>query len=208
MAVVQSPPEQRVVLHHVSWQTYQGLLRDHESSSAPRFAYDTGTLEILMPLPEHEGFSRFIEFLLAVVEEETGARIYNFGSTTFSREDLQKGFEADTCFYIANAAHVRGKARLDLRTDPPPDLVVEIHITHPSLEKLPIYARIGVPEVWRYIAGSMEILLLDGDTYRQAAQSQAVPVVTTAALSRLVNESRGLSQGEWLRQVRAWLHQP
>jgi len=206
LAIVQSPPASRVILHQVSWQTYQGLLRDHESRSTPRFAYDNGTLEIMTPLPDHEQYSRFIEFLLAVVEEETGTKVYNFGSTTFSREDLQKGFEADTCFYIAHASHVRGKPRLDLHTDPPPDLVVEIDITHPSLEKLPIYAQIGVPEVWRYAAGRMEILLLEGDAYRPAPQSRAVPVVTTAALSRLVDESTGLSQGEWLRQVRAWLH--
>lgn len=208
MATIQSLPEQRTVMHQVSWATYQGLLHDHESRSSPRFAYDRGTLEIMTPLPEHERYSRFIEFLLAVVEEEIGIKVYNFGSTTFSREDVQQGFEADTCFYIEHASRVRGKARIDLHVDPPPDLVVEIDITNPSLEKLPIYAQLGVPEVWRYVGGSMQILLLESGGCRQAQRSRAVPLMTADALSRLVGESTGLSQGEWLRQVRTWIREP
>ena len=205
MVTTQDATAERTILHHVSWETYQHLLRDHENSSAPRFAYDRGTLEIMTPLIEHESYSQFIGFLLAVVEEATGTKLYNYGSTTFSREDLQKGFEADTCFYIKNIDRVRGKARLDLHVDPPPDLVVEIDITHPSLNKLPIYAQIGVPEVWRYTAAGMEILLLSGDRYLPAQSSRAVPILTADALTRLVRASRGLSQAEWLRLAREWV---
>jgi Uma2 family endonuclease len=205
MVTTQDATAERTILHHVSWETYQHLLRDHENSSAPRFAYDRGTLEIMTPLIEHESYSQFIGFLLAVVEEATGTKLYNYGSTTFSREDLQKGFEADTCFYIKNIDRVRGKARLDLHVDPPPDLVVEIDITHPSLNKLPIYAQIGVPEVWRYTAAGLEILLLSGDCYLPAQSSRAVPILTADALTRLVRASRGLSQAEWLRLAREWV---
>lgn len=202
MVTTQRPPEQRVILHHVSWETYRRLLQDFENSSAPRLTYDRGTLEIMTPLPEHEEYGRFFEFVLAAVEEATGAKVYSFGSTTFSREDLEQGFEADACFYIQNGSRVRGKDRLDLHVDPPPDLVIEIDITHPSLRKLPIYAQIGVPEVWRYVAGAVEILLLDGDHYSEVPRSRALPTVTAQALTGLVRASRGLSQAERLRLAR------
>jgi hypothetical protein len=83
--------------------------------------------------------------------------------------------------------------------------VVEIDITHPSLNKLPIYAQIGVPEVWRYAAAGMEILLLSGDHYLPAQSSRAVPVLTADALTGLVRASRGLSQAGWLRLAREWV---
>jgi Uma2 family endonuclease len=202
MVTMQSPPDQRMILHHVSWETYQRLLQDFENSSAPRLTYDRGTLEIMTPLPEHEGYGRFFEFVLAAVEEATGAKVYSFGSTTFSRDDLQQGFEADACFYIQNGSRVRGKDRLDLHVDPPPDLVIEIDMTHPSLPKLPIYAQVGVPEVWRYVAGAVEILVLDGEQYVQVPSSRALPIVTAQMLTALVRASRGLSQAERLRLAR------
>ncbi len=91
MVKTESPAEQRMILHHVSWETYQRLLCDYEDSSALRFTYDQGTLEIMTPQIEHEGFNRFIQLLLIAVEEVTGTELYNYGSTTLSREDLQKG---------------------------------------------------------------------------------------------------------------------
>jgi len=208
MVTTQSPPEQRVILHDVSWETYQRLLQDFANSSAPRLAFDEGTLEIMTPLPEHEGYGEFIKLFLLAVEEMTGTKMYNFGSTTFSREDLQKGFEADACFYIRNGPLVRGKDRIDLRVDPPPDLVIEIDLTHPSLQKLPIYAQIGVPEVWRYAAGDIAMLLLHGDRYVQTPRSRALPMVTAGALTSLVRASTGLSQAEWLHLAREWLSAP
>lgn len=72
------------------------------------------------------------------------------GSKTFKREDLLKGFEPDSCFYIQHVEAISGKDEVDLNTDPPPDLVIEIDITSPSLPRLPIFAGVGVPEVWRY----------------------------------------------------------
>ncbi len=83
--------------------------------------------------------------------------------------------------------------------------MVEIDITHASLNKLPIYAQIGVPEVWRYTGGAMVILLLSADRYVPAQSSRAVPVVTADALTRLVKASAGLSQAGWLRLAREWV---
>jgi len=177
---------------------------DHADSSAPRFAYDRGTLEITSPVAEHEEPNRAIALLEEVVAEELGLDLRNLGSTTLKREDARRGVEPDACFYIWNEPRVRGKAGIDLALDPPPDLVVEIDITSPSLDKLPIYARLGVPEVWRYDENGVTILRLAGEAYVAAAESAALPPLTGAVLSRFVAESKRLPRTAWLRALRTW----
>src|SRR5262249_51872696 len=99
MASVLYVPDQRMILRNVSWETYERLLADHRDCSAPRFTYDRGTLEIMSPLPEHEESNRTLALLVEVVAEERELDIRNLGSTTFKREDLERGFEPDSCFY-------------------------------------------------------------------------------------------------------------
>ena len=174
METVKSPAEQRILLSNVSWETYERLLEDHRDSSAPRFTFDRGMLEIISPSPEHEKFNRRIAQLVLAVTEEMGIESEDLGSTTFRREDLEHGFEPDSCFYIQNEERVRGKDRIDLSVAPPPDLVIDI--TSPSINKLPIYARLGVPEVWRYDGEKLEILKLGSDGYAAVAESTPSPL--------------------------------
>lgn len=193
-----------MVLHGVSWRTYESLLADHTDSSAPRFAYDRGMLEIMSPTPEHEKINRTINLFVEVFAEEMGLDTGNFGSTTFRREDLERGFEPDSCFYIQNEEIVRGKARLDLTVDPPPDLVIEIDITNPSLNKFPIYARLGVPEVWRYDGEKVAVFRPEAEGYIEAPKSVALPSLSAEVISRFVGESKAAGRTAWLRKVREW----
>src|SRR5882724_6107193 len=147
MAAVLGPPEQKVILNGVSWNTYEQLLTDLENQNAPRLTYDRGLLEITRPSGEHERYNRAVALLVEVLAEELNIDVDNLGSTTFRREDIERGLEPDSCFYIQNVDKVRGKARIDLTTDPSPDLVIEIDITSGSLDKFPIYAQVGVPEI-------------------------------------------------------------
>lgn len=208
MAAILNPPEQKVVLHNVRWETYECLLTDFENSSAPRFTYDRGTLEIMSPLPEHEKYNRTIAQLVEVVAEEWDLDTENLGSTTFKREDLARGFEPDSCFYIQNAERISGRTRIDLSTDPPPDLVIEIDITHSSVDKFPIYAQMGVPEVWRYDGRQMEIFALEGGAYRRRDASLALPRLNQVTLARFVEESKSLKRPSWLRALREWAREP
>lgn len=207
MVTAQRAQERRLVLYNIGWDTYERLLRDHADASAPRFTYDRGTLEIMSPLPEHERLNRAIQLLVPVIAEAIGVELDSLGSTTFNREDLQRGFEPDSCFYVQNAARVRGRDRIDLHVDPAPDIVVEIDITHPSLDKLPIYAQIGVPEVWRCVGARLEILVLAGDHYEPSSHSAAFPSVTAAALTTLLPASLELGNVAWIRRARAWAHE-
>jgi Uma2 family endonuclease len=205
MATVASPPtEQRVVLHNIAWETYESLLADHVSRSAPRFTYDRGELEILGPSTEHERDNRTLAQFVEMVAMELSVNFDNVGSMTFKREDLQQGFEPDSSFYIQNELHIRGKSQIDLMIDPPPDLVIEIEITRQAIPKLPLYASMGVPEIWRSDRGQVAILRLQESSYSESIHSAALPPITSEILTRFLAASRSLTRIEWLRQVREW----
>lgn len=202
MDTAKSPAEQRVVLRNVSWETYERLLGDHENSSAPRFAYDRGELEIMSTSPEHEKLNRRIALLVLAFTEEMGVESEGLSSTTFRREDLERGFEPDSCFYLQNEELVRDKNRIDLAIDPPPDLVIEVDITSPSINKLSIYARIGVPEAWRYDGAKLGILKLGEGEYVAVQESVIIPGLSGSVLTRLIERSKSLRRTVWVREVR------
>jgi Uma2 family endonuclease len=204
MVTVLSLPEQRVTLHNVSWETYVRLLADLQDSSAPRMTYDRGTLEIMSPSSEHERYNRTVAQIVEELAVEMDVNIDSLGSTTFRREDIDRGFEPDSCFYIRNVAHVRGKKRIDLSIDPPPDLVIEIDITSPSLDKFPIFAKVGVPEVWRFDGSKLAIYQLAGGAYLERDTSVAFPAVTATDITGFVKESETMLRPEWVRKLRAW----
>jgi Uma2 family endonuclease len=193
-----------VVLHNISWSTYESLLRDHPDAASPRFTYDRGDLSIMVTSPEHEEINRTLNLLVEMLAEEFGIESRAFGSTTYKRKDLKRGFEPDSCFYFRNEARMRGKKRLDLSVDPPPDLVLEIDITSPSLKKLPLFAAFGIPEVWRFDGKEVEILILQSGEYCGNENSLSLPNVTAEAISHFVQDSLQTGRLEWIKKVRAW----
>lgn len=208
---VKSPREQRVLLRNVSWGTYERLIAEREERGVPRFFYDRGVLEIVSPSIEHEEIGHFLMSVVyeLVVEWEINARFA--GQTTYRRVDTNGGFEPDASFYLhGNAKRVRGKADIDLDAgDPLPDLVVEVDRTSPSLDKLPIYARLGVPEVWRYVVGGRsEILRLRGVAgvagYELIHESRVLSPLTGEVLARFVEGGRKKEPAVWAREVREW----
>ena len=207
MATALSPANQTVVLEDVSWQTYEKLLGDLVDRSAPRMTYDRGVLEIMSPTPENERLNRTLAQLVEVLAEELEVETENLGSATFRREDLERGFEPDSCFYIRNADLVRGKSRLDLTVDPPPDLVIEIDITNPSVSKMPIYAQIGVPEIWRYDGTTFRIDRLAGSEYLASDKSLAFPILTVQAVSDFLAQSRSSTRLKLIRSLRTWIRE-
>jgi Uma2 family endonuclease len=124
--------EQRVIVRFVSWTTYEHLLADLSNQSSTRLTYDRGMLEIMCPLPEREEWNRTIALLVEVLAEEMRIDVRNFGSTTFRRADLARGFEPDSCFYIQHEADISGKSTIDLTVDPPPDKSSPTIFAYPS----------------------------------------------------------------------------
>jgi Uma2 family endonuclease len=134
--------------------------------------------------------------------------IQGLGSTTFKRKDVECGFEADACFYLAPKAElIRGKDSIDLLVDAPPDIVVEVNLTDSLLDKDSIFAKLGVHEVWRYDGNIMAILIRSGEGYNTSEASAAWPFITAKILESFVSEGRSLSRLEWFKKVRAWARQ-
>ena len=158
----------------------------------------------MSPSVEHEGLARTIAMIVSIVAEELEVDVLDAGSTTFKREDLERGFEPDACFYIQNECRIRGLRRIDLTVDPPPDLVIEVDITSPSLNKLPIYASIGVPEVWRHDGERLTVLRRQGDRYAEATVSGVLPPLDASVLSGFVAASWAQGRTVWMRAVREW----
>src|SRR5436309_15550281 len=158
----------------------------------------------MSPSIKHERLNRSIATLCEVIAEEWHIELDNTGSTTFKREDLARGFEPDSCFYVQNVERIRARDQIDLTVDPPPDLVIEIDISRSSLDRFPIFANIGVPEVWRYDGTCLTIFTLRAGIYQKVVASAVFPGVTSQIISRFIEESTTMPHTAWLRRVRAW----
>jgi Uma2 family endonuclease len=200
------PPGQRVLLSGVSWQEFEAILEDLGDRRASRVAYDNGTLEIMTPLPEHETNKELVSDLVKALLEELDIEFLTLGSTTFKNEEMDKGIEPDNCFYIQNEAAVRGKNRLDLTVDPPPDLALEIDVTsrtHPS-----IYEALGVLELWRFENGKLQINVLEEGKYIKCEHSQNFPhFPLIEMIPQYLSQCRTIGRNKTMRAFRAWVRE-
>jgi Uma2 family endonuclease len=152
------PPGQRLLIQDVHWPAFEAILAELGDRRVARIAYYEGILEIRMPSPEHEVDKELLGDLVKILLEESGMDCECFGSTTFKSQALSSGIEPDQCFYIQNHAQMRGKRRIDLTVDPPPDLAIEVDVT--SKTQLDAYAALGVAELWRFEQGQLQISVL------------------------------------------------
>ncbi len=204
--VAKRPSADLVIVSNISWETYERLLEDLKNQSSPRLAYDQGVLEIMSPGFEHDRANRILEAIVQIALEELDIDFEGAGSTTYKRETLKQGFEPDSSFYIQNAKRVRGKKELDMEIDPPPDLAIEIDVTNDSLDKFPLYASLGVGEVWRY-EGAIEIWILKQGRYIRQHKSAAIPVLTEKLVSNLMESSLTMERPAWSRETRRRIHE-
>jgi Uma2 family endonuclease len=198
----------RVVLYNVSWEQYETFLEASGDRPSARMAYDNGTLEIMTPLPEHEYFKEAIGDAVKDAAEELEIDYESYGSTTWRKQIKLAGVEPDNCFYFQNEAVVRGRLDLDLsKGDPPPDLVLEIDMTSKSLDRFPIYARLGVPEIWSYDSGALKIYHLQNEEYISAQLSLALPQLPIQELPQLIESHRKAGRRAIRKAVREWARQ-
>lgn len=197
--------EQRVLLSNISWQTYRRLLADLAEQSHIRMWYDQGELEIISPQFNHEFYKSSISDLGRTISLELGVEIANAGSLTLKLKKKQRGAEPDVCFYIKHEALVRGKKRVDLRKDPPPEIVFEVDITSSSIDKFDIYAGFAVLEFWRYEGGRVAIYWLHEGGYRTATHSLAFSWLTGEKITEYLDRCVEIGQSAALREFRDWL---
>jgi Uma2 family endonuclease len=197
-------PGQRVQFQDVNWQEFEAILDELGDQRACRVAYSDGVLEIRMPSPKHEKAKVLIGDMVKILLEELDIDSEGFGSSTFKRQDMAKGIEPDECFYIENAAQMIGKDQLDLTIDPPPDLAIEVDVT--SKTGLEAYQALGVPELWRFEAGQLQISLLQNGQYQDAKFSPHFPNIPIIdRVSQCVERSQTEGRSQALKAFRQWV---
>ena len=204
---IQVPPGQQVLLREVSWEEFEAILQELGDRRSSRVAYCDGILEIMTPLPEHEYFKQAISIAIEDMAETLELDYESYGSTTWRRQSKQAGVEADNCFYFQNEAIVRGRLDINLTQDPPPDLALEIDVTSKSLERFPIYARLGIPELWCYDAGILTIYHLQQEQYVEVEHSTIFPQLNIRALPQLIESHRADGRLALRRSLRAWVRE-
>jgi Uma2 family endonuclease len=191
-----------IVLTGVRWLTYKALALDLAEKPSKKLAYDQGILEIMTPLPEHEISKKLLGRVVELTTEILGLEILSLGSTTWSREDLQRGIEPDECYYILKEALVRGKLDFDLNIDPPPDLAIEIDISSSSLNRLSIYAALGISEIWRFDSRNLFIYVLTDGVYQTRERSQVLPTISRAMLLELLQRRGKIGENALIQDLR------
>lgn len=201
-------PANLIVLPNLRWETYQAIAKDFEQQPNTRLTYDCGQLEIRMPSDLHEFYKKLLGRIVETLTEALELEILSLGSMTCDRQDLAKGLEPDQCYYIQNEANVWDKEKINLQTDPPPDLAIEIDITSSSLNRFSIYASLGIPEIWHYNGKIVTLYGLDNHQYQPLDRSLAFPRLTTTELQHFLDLRRSIKENALIRQVRNWAVTP
>jgi len=196
------PAGQQVLLKDVSWEAFENLLEEWEKTGRKsRIAYSQGWMELMSPLAVHEDDKSIIGDLVKILLEELDIEFRGLGSMTLKSKKAKKAVEPDECFYIQNEALIRGKPKIDLNIDPPPDLAIEIDITNRT--QFDHYEKIGVPELWRYTEKGLEIMVLVGNAYESTATSRQFPDFDLKKLiPHYLEESKQMGRNKSLKAFR------
>jgi Uma2 family endonuclease len=206
MSLLAPAPESRVVIRNLSWRTYETLLRER-GDEGPRMAYDRGVLEIMSPSFKHESLKKLLARLIETFSLELGIEIRSAGSTTFKIRLKERGLEPDESYYVQNEERSRGK-EIDLASDPPPDLAIEIDLQHSAIDKLGVYAALGVPEVWSHDGARVVIhLLRPSGEYVEGESSAAFPQLPVGELHGFLERIDTDGETQVVRSFRAWIRE-
>ena len=169
--------ERRFVLHGVPWAAYVTLRDALDDQSGLKMTYLRGTLELMSPSTLHEDTKTIIGRLIEVWAMERDVDLRGFGGATFRREAKERGLEPDECYTLG-----------PLHEDGVPDIGIEVTVTASLVDKLAVYAGLGVPEVWEWrpSTGAIAVLRLVGDDYQPRQHSEVLPGLDAAELSRFV----------------------
>ena len=194
----------RILLHDISWESYEKL-RAEEANWHVRMAYDQGELELMRPSQEHQQIQFRLGIFLISVARVLKLHCNGLRNTTWMKPDKSVAKEADGCFYLANLERVRHKT-IDLDVDPPPDLAFEIEESRSYLDHLSIYAKIGIPEVWRFDGPALVIHQLQADgTYIESDRSLAIPCLWAKDVVRWLLKAKAAADDvQWMTHVEEW----
>ena len=196
-----------VLLYGVPWSLYERMVEEIAHRHA-RLTFDRGTLQIMSPSPEHESESHSLDHLILILAEELDLPVAAFGSMTHKRAEHEQGMEPDECYYFNHLDRVIGMRRFHAAVDPVPDLAVEVEVTHSILDRIAIYAALGIAEVWRFDGRALRVLLLSPEgTYTLADRSPRFPQFAPEELAGWILRTGEVDHIRWRRELRAWVRQ-
>jgi Uma2 family endonuclease len=199
--------EMRGVLYGVAWMDYQRFLSALGDYNL-RHTYDGWHLEMMPPRKDHNWIKSLIGRMIELLTYEFGIPIQSVGSTTLTADEVTQGVQPDEAYYIAHEPSVRGKRTYNSAIDPPPDLIVEVDVTKSSLERMPTFALLKIPEVWRHGKNQTKFFQLQADgTYLEVEQSIAFPFLRSADIQRVLDQSGQVEENALLRSFVAWAKQ-
>jgi Uma2 family endonuclease len=196
---------QSVVLHNISWNAYERIADSVQEYTPAHFTFDRGNLEIMVLSSKHESLKKVVGMLFEKLCDALYIDFWAAGSTTFRREDLERGFEPDECYYVANAQSLRGSESIDLDFDPPPDLSIEVDVSNSSLNRLDIFAAVGIPEVWRYDGDRLIIYRLNDGRYETCDLSGVIEGAESVELSELARFGQTNSRREFVNRIERYV---
>lgn len=196
-----------LVIPHVTWKQFETFLTTIVPENTLYITYDQGQLELMTPLPEHEYYKTVLSTFIEDIADNFNLDYECLGSTTWKREKYLAGIEPDNCFYFTHEPLIRGKLTLDLDTDPPPDLALEIDLTSKSINRFPVYARIGIPEIWCYDNQELKVYLLQDRDYQESSNSQLFPNLPLGEIPPLIEKFRLQGRKILRQQLKNWIQQ-
>jgi Uma2 family endonuclease len=192
--------EMRRILYGVTWQDYLRLL-DATPDLYLRHTYDEGTLEMMSPLKDHDWVGKLIARMIEALALARDIPIQSIGSTTLRASKGERGLQPDQAYYLAHESRVRCKDTYDPGKDPPPDLAIEVDVTSSSVPRMPVFARIGVPEVWRCQGGRVRFYRLkSGAKYEAVQRSAAFAFLKPADLTRFLSRRSEIGENGVVRE--------
>jgi Uma2 family endonuclease len=198
--------DQYLYLEEVDWSQYESMLAAI-GDDALRVTYDCGRMEVMSPLPGHEKEKKLLGSFVEIIALERDIPMRRVGSMTIRRRDLEKGLEPDDCYYIRSEPLVRYKTSFDFERDPAPDLVIEIDVTHRSIPRWPVYAALGVGELWVFGLAGLSFRVLEGRDYRQVDRSGSFPWIGSPDLTRFLKLWPTTPETTLLRSFRDWVRE-
>lgn len=167
-----------IVFEGATWADYQRLLEVRGERSAPRLAYLEGKIEIMSPSRPHESIKSVIGRLIEVWCLERGVEFSTYGSWTLEDKQSDRGAEPDECYVFGNVPEPTR-----------PDLAIEVVWSSGGLNKLEIYCRLGVREVWFWRRGAITVHVLRGQTYAEVAASEVLAGIDLMLLASFVDRT-------------------
>ncbi len=195
-----------VILHGISWKLYRRL-RKMRANYNIRMTYNRGELEIMSPSPLHEGIARLLGDLITVWRVKNRIPVRNCGTMTIKRSVLERGFEPDHCYYVQHEPQMWDKKKINFKVDPPPDLAIEVEVTHKLMDKMEIYASFRVPELWCWSGDTLKIFeLSQAGEYVARETSLCLPTFPIAKVQEVVRQFGTTHESELIGSFHDWVH--